>query len=185
MTWEQDGKLAFFILTSANLSKAAWGSINKDGSSCMVSKHLFQEVFTLKLSSSPGDELWGWSCLVANHILQGVFHLEAFQGEKAGLPRVSSPLRSPNHSLQGQPETLADGLHDAMRAPFCYQLFVWYLVTLRVVFLQFPPLWSFYKVYFGTLKPFIQLLPELLGLRVTSTWVYPSKKLWFYALSIC
>ena len=57
MTWKQDGKLAFFILTSANLSKAAWGSINKDGSSCMVSKHLFQEVFTLKLSSSPGDEL--------------------------------------------------------------------------------------------------------------------------------
>ena len=37
MTWEQDGKLAFFILTSANLSKAAWGSINKDGSSCLVS----------------------------------------------------------------------------------------------------------------------------------------------------
>ena len=36
MTWEKDGKLAFFILTSANLSKAAWGSINKDGSSCLV-----------------------------------------------------------------------------------------------------------------------------------------------------
>jgi len=36
-TREQDGKLAFFILTSANLSKAAWGSINKDGSSCLVS----------------------------------------------------------------------------------------------------------------------------------------------------
>jgi len=35
-TREQDGKLAFFILTSANLSKAAWGSINKDGSSCLV-----------------------------------------------------------------------------------------------------------------------------------------------------
>jgi len=35
-TREKDGKLAFFILTSANLSKAAWGSISKDGSSCMV-----------------------------------------------------------------------------------------------------------------------------------------------------
>ena len=32
----QEGKLAFFMLTSANVSKAAWGSISKDGSSCMV-----------------------------------------------------------------------------------------------------------------------------------------------------
>jgi len=35
-TREQEGKLAFFMLTSANVSKAAWGSISKDGSSCMI-----------------------------------------------------------------------------------------------------------------------------------------------------
>ena len=28
--------IPFFILTSANLSKAAWGSVNKDGTSCLV-----------------------------------------------------------------------------------------------------------------------------------------------------
>ena len=28
--------IPFFILTSANLSKAAWGSVNKDGTSCLI-----------------------------------------------------------------------------------------------------------------------------------------------------
>ena len=47
---KQDGKLAFFILTSANLSKAAWGSISKDGSSCMVNS--LAETFHVTAHSS-------------------------------------------------------------------------------------------------------------------------------------
>merc|ERR1719228_2882048 len=29
-------EMAFFILTSANLSKAAWGSVSKAGNSCLI-----------------------------------------------------------------------------------------------------------------------------------------------------
>jgi tyrosyl-DNA phosphodiesterase-1 len=41
--------LPFFMLTSANLSKAAWGSVNKDGTSCLIMSYEAGVVWLLSL----------------------------------------------------------------------------------------------------------------------------------------
>jgi len=52
----EDKKIAFFALTSANLSKAAWGSVNKAGNSCLIMSYEAGVVWLPKFFT--GDDMF-------------------------------------------------------------------------------------------------------------------------------
>ena len=51
---DQD-KMAYFLLTSANLSKAAWGSMNKAGNSCLIMSYEAGVLFLPKFITGKND----------------------------------------------------------------------------------------------------------------------------------
>jgi len=52
---ESSKKMAFFLLTSANLSKAAWGSMNKAGNSCLIMSYEAGVLFIPKFFESSDE----------------------------------------------------------------------------------------------------------------------------------
>merc|ERR1712131_156514 len=51
-----EGKVGYFVLTSSNLSKAAWGSFNKDRSRLFIKSHEAGVLFLPKFTEQAANE---------------------------------------------------------------------------------------------------------------------------------